>query len=106
VACLAASLFPKPPSEQGSKRDNYYLYDVLVGGEVVVSGSRDPEHDLARALLARGFTGSVKVLDGETGRHRSTIPSIERAALYTAAEGRRGGLRLVKWRPRPENISR
>jgi hypothetical protein len=28
-------------------------YDVRLGEEVIVRGSRDPEHDAARALLAR-----------------------------------------------------
>ncbi len=102
---LEARLFAKKPERRGDTRDNYYLYDVMVGGEVVVSGSRDPEHDLARALLARGVTGSVKVIDGETGKHRVTILSIERAARYAVGEGRRSGPRRVKWKPRPENIS-
>jgi hypothetical protein len=95
---VTALLVPRKPTRDGSGRQDWYLYDVLVDGEVIVSGSRDPEHDLARALLARGVTDSVKV-HGEDGKHRSTIPSIERAARYTVSEGRTAGLRLVKWEP-------
>jgi hypothetical protein len=34
---------------------HWYAYDVMFGGATIVSNSRDPEHDLARALLARGI---------------------------------------------------
>jgi hypothetical protein len=40
-----------------------YAYDVLLHGETIVSDSRDPEHDLARALLARGTKGVVEVIE-------------------------------------------
>jgi hypothetical protein len=46
-----------------------------------VVDSRDPEHDLARVLLARGMTGNVTVVDGKTGRPR-TVVDIERAAPW------------------------
>jgi hypothetical protein len=52
---------------------------VLLGGEIIVSNSRDPEHDLARALLGRGITGVVEVIDGKTGKPRSRV-NIEQAA--------------------------
>jgi hypothetical protein len=31
---------------------HWYAYDVVFDGEIIVTDSRDPEHDLARALLA------------------------------------------------------
>src|SRR6188768_2081610 len=34
-------------------------YDVRLYEEVIVRGSRDPEHDAARVLLARGITGPM-----------------------------------------------
>jgi hypothetical protein len=34
-----------------------YLYNVTLDGELVLDRSRDPEHDLARILLARGISG-------------------------------------------------
>jgi hypothetical protein len=67
---------------------------VTFDGEVVVKGSRDPETDLARALLAKGITGMVKVLDANTGKHRSTV-NIEKAAKLRADYLR---TRFVKWK--------
>jgi hypothetical protein len=76
-------------------------YDVTLDGEIIVKGSRDPEHDLARALLARGITGHVKMIDADTGRHRTTV-NIEKAANLTVEESARVGPRLRTWRPYPK----
>ena len=54
-------------------------------GEIIVERSRDPETDLARALLARGHTGKVTMLDGATGKPR-TIIDIEKAAKVRTVE--------------------
>jgi hypothetical protein len=62
-------------------------YSVLFDGKLLVEGSRDPECDAARALLARGYTGTLHMLDGKTGIPR-TIIEIERAAKVTTKEGR------------------
>jgi hypothetical protein len=61
-------------------------YQVTFNGEIVVKGSRDPETDLARALLAKGITGMVKVFDANTGKHRTTV-NIEKAAKLRVKEG-------------------
>ena len=53
--------------------------------EIVVKGSRDPETDLARALLAKATTGKVMMLDANTKKHRSTI-DIEKAAKLRTIE--------------------
>jgi hypothetical protein len=66
---LIDRLYPKPKPNQ----KNYYAYNVEFNGDLVVEDSRDPEHDLARVLLARGITGTVKVVDANTGKHRTTI---------------------------------
>ena len=71
-------------------------YAVSFRGEYIVTGSRGPECDLARALLARGITGKVKVLDAETGKHRSNL-DIQKAAKVKAEEGP-SGVRFVKYR--------
>jgi hypothetical protein len=60
-------------------------YSVTFDGETVVKGSRDPETDLARALVARGITGMVMVLDADTGEHRTTV-NIEKAAKLRTVE--------------------
>jgi predicted RecB family nuclease len=64
-------------------RRHVYLYDVVFDGQTVVNGSPDPEFDLALALLARGLTGKVTVLDG--GKVR-TILDIEKAAKLRTTE--------------------
>jgi hypothetical protein len=51
-------------------------YAVIFEGKLLVERSRDPECDAARALLARGYTGTLHMLDGKTGipRQSSTHP--------------------------------
>jgi hypothetical protein len=44
--------------------------DVEFGGELLVRHSRDPERDLARALLTEGIAGIVTTFDGKTGKPR------------------------------------
>ena len=73
------------------------LWEVEFDGEMVVIGSRDPEFDLARVLLARGCTGKVTILDGKTGRPRTIINDVEKAAGLRTEEGPYGP-RFVKWR--------
>src|SRR5262249_14296748 len=68
--------------EQGSYTDRC---NVCFAGEIIVERSRDPETDLARALLERGHTGKVTLLDGETGKPR-TIIDIEKAAKVRTVE--------------------
>jgi hypothetical protein len=73
-------------------------YDVEFEGEVLVRGSRDEACDFARALLARGITGSVMILDGSSGRPRYIV-NIEAAARLTVREDSRKGPCFVKWKP-------
>jgi hypothetical protein len=78
------------------------LYNVVFAGRVIVKRSRDPETDLARALLAEGYTGTVTMLDGSTGKPR-TIISIDKAAKITAQESGYGP-RFVKYRKGLETV--
>ncbi len=73
------------------------LYDVEFDGELVVVGSDNPHCDLARVLLALGYTGTVIMLDAETGNHRTTV-KIEKAARLTVRETEREGPRFVRWK--------
>ena len=79
----------KKPSDK-----HWYAYDVLLGGEIILAESRDPAHDLARALLARGIRGRVEVCDGKTGKHRCTV-NIEAAAKLRVSSD----LRTRLWTP-------
>ena len=67
-----------------------YAWHVEYDGERIVTGSRDPDHDACRALLARGVTGPVEFIDGKTGRLRFTIACIEEAARWHMEEGPTG----------------
>lgn len=69
-------------------------YSVSFRGEFLVRNSRDPECDLARALLDRGIDGIIRVIDANSGRHRTTV-NIEKAAKLTVEEGPYGP-RFVK----------
>ena len=83
---LSAHLFPVWTPELGAAGLPYIdSRNVTFAGEIIVERSRDPETDLARALLARGHTGSVTLLDGATGKPR-TIIDIEKAAKVRTVE--------------------
>ena len=66
-----------------------YRYSVIFRGELLVDRSRDPECDAARALVAKGITGRLTMLDGKTGKPRIVI-DIERAAQLCVKEGPSG----------------
>src|SRR5262245_18623402 len=95
---LKARLHPK----RVGGRDGY-RYSVIFDGKLLVDRFRDPECDAARALLAKGLTGQLTLLDGKTGRPR-TIIDIEKAAGLVTSEENRSGLRFRK-PPRPTDNS-
>ena len=72
-----------------------YRYSILYDGKLLVSVSRDPECDAARALLAQGITGKLTMCDGKTGRPR-TIIDIEKAAKLRVVEESVKGLKFRK----------
>jgi hypothetical protein len=83
---LTAKLFPVWTPELGAAGMPYTdKYNVTFAGEIIVERSRDPETDLARALLERGHSGTVTMLDGATGKPR-TIINIEKAAKVRTVE--------------------
>ena len=85
-------------ADEGSGRDNYYLYDVAFNGETIVSGSRIPEFDACRVLLARGLTGTLVLADAVTGKDRLSL-DIERGAKLTVREDQNRAPRLAEWKP-------
>src|SRR4029077_13371105 len=86
---LKAYLHPKKkPNDR-----NWYAYDVVFSGVIIVTDSRDPEHDLARALLARGIKGNVTLHDGATRKPR-TVVNIEKAAPWCVGSN----LERYKWK--------
>jgi hypothetical protein len=81
---LTAKLIVKRTPPNPGRRDAY-LYDVEFDGEVIVSSSHNPEHEGARALLARGVTGKLTLIDSGTGKP-CTIINIEKAAALTVVD--------------------
>jgi hypothetical protein len=80
-----------------------YRYDVILAGEVIASRSRDPEHDGARALQARGLAGEVRTIDFVTGRPRM-IHDIEKAARLRIVERDDGGIAVLGYRPMSDAV--
>ena len=70
-----------------------YVYSVIYDGKLLVERSRDPECDAARALVAKGITGKLTILDGKTGLPR-TIINVAKAAKLRVAEESKNGLRF------------
>jgi hypothetical protein len=74
-------------------------YDVRLGEEVIVRGSRDPEHDAARALLARGITGPMTTTRAN-GVVCMRFASIEKTAQLTISETDEG-FKVRRWEAFP-----
>jgi hypothetical protein len=72
-----------------------YRYSVLHDGKLLVDRSSNPECDAARALLAKGITGQLTMLDGKTGKSR-TIIDIEKAPKLRVVEESVKGLKFRK----------
>ena len=80
-----------------------YRHDVLLDGKVIVRCSRDPEHDAARALHARGLRGRFRTIDFTTGQPRMIL-DIEKAARLRTVERNDTGLVVVPYRPMSEDV--
>lgn len=78
-----------------------YRYDGLLDGEMIVHGSRDPEHDIARVLEALGYRGRFRTIDAFSGRPRMTH-HIGTAAKLCAVERDALGVMIVPYRPMSE----
>ena len=89
---LTARLHPIKPKKGGE------VYSVIFRGKLLVERSNDPECDAARALLAKGITGKLTMLDGKSGMPRTVI-DIERAAQLCVKEG---PLRFAPYENRPD----
>jgi hypothetical protein len=66
--------------------------------QVIVTGSRTPELDACRILIARGLTGKLAIFDATTKKLRVTI-DIEAGAGMTVLENRKYGPRFAKCKP-------
>lgn len=83
------------------------LYSVHLDtphGDVLLDGSRDPEHDAARALVARGYTGAFTVFSPSLTEAGKWTPifafkSVTEAAKLRTLETEKLGPWSVKWKP-------
>jgi hypothetical protein len=76
-----------------------YCYSVIQDGKLLVDRSRDPECDAARALVEKGITGKLTLLDGKTGKPRTIIDIVKAARLCT----KEGPLRFARYEGRPNS---
>jgi hypothetical protein len=78
--------------------DRGHRYRVTHAGTVLIDGSRNPEFDACRALLARGLRGRLEVWR-KGAAFPAMVLDIEAAARLTVAETEREGPRFAPWRP-------
>ena len=78
-------------------------WHVEYEGELIVTRSRDPEHDACRALLARGVRGRVAFIHAATGT-AGLLVDIARGAGRTTVDGPTGTPRARNWRPNPWDV--
>ena len=74
------------------------VYSVIFRGKLLVERSNDPECDAARALLAKGITGKLTMLDGKSGMPRTVIDIEQLAQLCVKG----GPLRFAPYESRPD----
>ena len=79
VVTMLIARLPPPVRKEGVRYSG--LYCVEFDGKLIVVGSRDPEHDLARALLARGLTGKVTMLGAKTASRAPSSTSRRRRSF-------------------------
>ena len=79
-----------------------YRHDVLLGGEVIIRRSRDPEYDAARVLHARGLGGRFRTVDFRTGRPRMILDIEKAAKLRTIERPDKGPPTVGPYRPMSE----
>jgi hypothetical protein len=75
------------------------LYDAYVEAEKtpIVAGSRDPEPDVCRMLVARGYDGPVQFISNGTCGLR--VKSAAKFDEKRTVEGRRDGPYIGKYTP-------
>ena len=78
--------------------DRGHRYRVTYAGTILIDGSRNPEFDACRAMLARGIRGRLEVWR-KGAAFPAMVLDIEAGARLTVAETEREGPRFAPWRP-------
>jgi hypothetical protein len=79
-------------------------YRAHYAGAVLIEGSRNPEFDACRALLARGITGTLEVWH-KGATFASMRLDIEKGARLTVVDSDSIGPRITRWHPRFEDVA-
>jgi hypothetical protein len=80
-------------------RGRRYTATVIGEAALLISGSRDPEHDACRALVRRGHEGPVQF--SRRGTPTLLVKSARIGAGRCIEENTFRGPRLAKWKPHP-----
>jgi len=118
VACVASG-FPIPNQASGRnmthhiqiepttiRGDRGQYYRVYYRGAPIIDETWNPEFEACRALLARGITGRLEVWRFGKSHAGLVIADIAKAAELTVEESDQRGPHFVRWRARPEDLSR
>lgn len=96
---------PWDRKERPPKPDGRQMYRVIYAGSTLIESTPEPLFDSCRALLAEGITGKAEMwAKGE--QHPRMIADIEKGTPLTVAESNRLGPRIVKYRRRPDMLSK
>ena len=79
-------------------------YRVTYQGTNLINETWCPELEAARVLMARGIVGRLEVWRYGKSHPDLIIQDIARAAALTVEESEKLGPRLIRWRPRPEDL--
>ena len=80
------------------------IYSAVYNGEIIVKGcSSSVIHEVARQLRSRGITGKLEMWDHEHPYPLMT-GDIEGMAKWTISETDKGGIKKVRWKPRPDEL--
>jgi len=90
----------EPTSVRGERGQHYR---VLYAGEVLIEGTWNPEFEACRALLAMGVRGNLQTWR-RGKQHWDLQVDIERGAGLTVEESENHGPKIVRWRPRPQDV--
>jgi len=78
-------------------------YRVMHLGKTLVASTRDPEFEACRAMLAKGFKGTL-VSYGPGSSVPSVSVDIERGARLAAIENDKDGPKIGRYRRHPSSV--
>jgi hypothetical protein len=94
-------IYIEPTTIRGEKGQRYRIH---YEGAVLIDETWNPELEACRALLARGIEGRLEVWRFGKSHPDMQVPDIAEAAEWTVEENEKLGPRLVRWRPRPDDL--